>query len=251
MFKKIKTTMLKKIGILFILFFSLCLVSYSKPYTVEQFTTYDSSIKLIEDGKIQISKTASIRNIHDSGIIPGQVEFKFYHSKNNDFTISDYKVTDRYGEEIPSKLVKTKEYTSLILTIFTPILPGFEYQIHLDYTITYEPSGIFFKRVQIPLKESTALPILDGDVVIELPRGKYFTYVSEKNASIVQNTASLSITKDSPETLIFEYSFLPLRFGNVSGSLVFWSLINIILLLILVVEVRKEIKRLSSGKKKK
>jgi len=49
-----------------------------------------------------------------------------------------------------------------------------------------------------------------------------------------------------PNSVSFEYSYLPIMIGNLKGSYVFWIAINIILLLILVYEIKKEIKRIRS-----
>ncbi len=239
---------------LVIFFFMLMLASTVFSYEVEQFTNYDSTITILEDNRIKIEKQISIRNIHDAGIIPGQVEFKIFNADSNQpLTIVEYSAINRYGEDIRSKLFTTSDYTSIILDIFQPILPGFEYDITLSYVIEYEPSGIFFKRVEIPLKENTRVPILEGDVLIEIPQGRYFTYLSyeHENTSFVENQAAFSLEKDSPGVLIFEYSFIPLKFGGLAGSLVFWSLVNVILLIILGFEVKKQLRKLNGGSKKR
>lgn len=242
--------MIKRLLLLFFLFSSIFLSGYS--YTVEQFTQYDSTITILEDNKIEIKKQLAIRNIHDAGIIPGQVEFKIFNADPSDpLKIVEYSAKNRYDEDIRSRLSTTQNFTSIALDIFQPILPGFEYEITLTYVIEYDPSGIFFKRVEIPLKESTRVPILAGDVFVEVPEGKYFTYLSYENedAIIEGNTASFSLQEDTPDLLIFEYSFIPLKIGPLAGSLVFWSLVNVILLIILGMEIKRELKKMHKRRK--
>jgi hypothetical protein len=235
------------------LFFLICSgFATIHAYEVEQFTQYDSTITVLDENKIEIKKQIAIRNVHDSGIIPGQVEFKIFNADSeHPLHISEYSAVNRYGDDIRSRVVTTNEYSSIVLDIFQPILPGFEYEITLTYVIEYDPSGIFFKRVEIPLKESTRVPILSGEVFIEVPEGKYFTYLSyeNENSTVEGNMASFSLSEDTPDILIFEYSFIPLKFGPLAGSLVFWALVNVILLIILGMEVKREVRKLRSRRK--
>ena len=232
--------------------FLLLLLTFFSPLNavVEQFTNYDTTITLLENNTIKVEKIINLRNIHDVGIVPGQFDFKLTSSDGKPVEILDYKVLDRYDNEIKSKLVKNQDHTAIILNLFTPILPGFEHVIKLDYTIKYEPSGIFFKKVQIPLKETTRLPILNGDVRVELQDGNTFTHISHfDNSTLIEgNVATFSLNENSPSSLTFEYSFIPIRVGNIPGSLIFWTVINIILLVVLAFEVKREVAKIKARK---
>jgi len=216
--------------------------------SVEVFSSYNSVLKVNLDNTIQISKNLTIKNIYDVGIVPGQIEFKV--GKGADGSISNIGVKnviakDRFGNEIKTQVRSTKDYTLIILDIYYPLLPGFEYKFDLVYTIDYQPGGIFFKSLQIPLREST-IPIESGRFSVILPNNYYFTYLSSegKNATIVKNLAYWEIKNDVPNSVTFEYSYIPIKIGNFQGSYVFWILINLILLGFLLNGVRKEIIRL-------
>ena len=246
----LKIIMIKQVFLSMFIF--LTLLTSVSAYEVEQFTTYDSTITILDDNKIKVEKQLAIRNVHDAGIIPGQVEFKIFNANSDaPLNIIEYSAKNRYGEDIRSRLASTSDFSSISLDIFQPILPGFEYEITLTYIIEYESSGIFFKRVEIPLKENTRVPILAGDVLIEVPENKYFTYLSYENdnTTISGNLASFSLQADTSDFLIFEYSFIPLKVGPLAGSLVFWSLVNVILLIILGMEMKKELKKLRNRRK--
>ncbi len=234
--------MIKKVLILLVVLFTLFGNIYA--YEVEQFTKYNSQVKILEDNKLEVDKDISIRNVHDSGIIPGQVEFKIYAGEDSGLNILNYSATNRYGADIKSKLVNTNSFSSIILDIYQPILPGFEYQINLNYILEYESSGIFFKRVELPLKENTRVPILDGEVIIEVPEGRSFTYLSyEDGVNIESNKLVITLDENTPDIMTFEYSFIPLKLGSIPGSLIFWVIVNIILISILVIEIRRGIKK--------
>lgn len=234
-----------------LIFVYLIVLNSSYSFSVEQFTKYDTTIIINEDDTITVEKIINLRNIHTVGIIPGQFEFQLNSASGNPLDIISYDVLDRYNNKISSQLIETKDKTAIILNLITPILPGFEQVIKLSYKIKYEPSGIFFKRVEMPLKESTRVPILDGEVRIEIPSGKSFTYISNsnQNVSVDSNSATFLVDQNSPSTLEIEYSFLPLRVGNIPGSLLFWTIINIILILILAYEVKREVEKIKKRRK--
>ena len=231
------------LGIILTLF--LVNISYA---SVEVFSEYNNVLKVNSDNTIEISKNLTIKNIYDVGIVPGQIEFKV--GKGTDGSISNInvrnvKAVDRFGNEIRSQVRETKDYTIIILDIYYPLLPGFEYKFDLVYTIDYEPGGIFFKSLQIPLREST-IPIDNGKFSVILPNNYYFTYLSSegKNATVEKNIAFWEIKNDVPNSVVFEYSYLPVKIGSLKGSYVFWITINFILILFLIQGIRREIKKL-------
>lgn len=226
----------------------LCNLSYG---AVEVFSRYDSLLKVNNDNTVEINKTLTLKNVYDVGIVPGQIEFKIgkgVEGSVSNLEIQELYAVDSYGNQIKSQLRTTKDFSTIILDIYYPLLPGFEYTFDLYYKLSYEPGGIFFKSLQIPLREST-IPIQAGEFKVLLPENFYFTYLDSegKNATIEKNVATWTIKDDLPNSVVFEYSYLPVRFGDFKGSYVFWIGVNIFLLLVLIYEVRREIKKIKSG----
>ena len=235
----------------FIFLFFVFLFSFSVFAEVEIFTQYDTTIIINDDYTLDISKEILLRNVHDVGIVPGEVEFQIVSAfDGNGGEIIDFSVKDRYGNPIKSNIQRTAESSVILLNIFTPILPGFEYKINLDYTIQYESSGIFFKSLQFPLKEATKIPIKKGVVSVVIPDKYYITYLDyEGDDAVVEgNTISFDIDKDSPEFVSVEYSYIPVGFTNVRGSIVFWLTVNLLLIAVLFVQILKEVRKLKSSK---
>ena len=56
---------------------------------------------------------------------------------------------DRFGNEIRSQVRQTQGFSVIILDVYYPLLPGFEYEFNLNYVLSYNPSGIFFKSLSI------------------------------------------------------------------------------------------------------
>jgi len=223
---------------------------------VEVFSKYNTYITVNKNYTFDVHKEIFLRNIHDVGIVPGQVEFKILGTKNSkNGKLTSYKVTNRYGDEIKSQTRETDTGSIILLDIFTPVLPGFEYKIDLKYTIEYESSGIFFKNIQLPLMEKTKIPIQTGIVEVTLPENYHITYIDyEDDKTILEDRkVTWEISKNVPELTSLEYSYIPIKVGWTKGSLVFWLTINLILIMILLVEIFNEVKKIKSqhGKKKK
>lgn len=222
--------------------FLLVSIANSSFAAIEVFTQYDTTMIFNSNNTIDVHKEILLRNIHEVGIVPGQIEFKI-NGKSEGLELLDYEVIDRYGREIRSSLVQTGDTYTIMLNIFSPILPGFDYKIDLKYSLAYEPAGIFFKRVEVPLKENTRIPILRGNVELLFPEKYSVTYTdyTDNNTTIHANTAIWDLDKNSPETVMVEYSYIPLSIGGVSGALIFWIVVNIILLVLLVWQIKKEV----------
>ncbi len=224
----------------------LGLISFSFS-SVEVFTKYDTYLKINSDNIINIEKQMTLKNVYDVGIVPGQIEFKI--GKGTEGSVANIEVLDvlardSFGNKIASRVRETKDFTVIILDIYYPLLPGFEYAFELNYNLSYESGGIFFKSFQIPLREST-IPIKSGLFTVELPNNNYFTYshAEGKTASINKNIATWEIIDDEPKSIIFEYSWIPIRIASFKGSYIFWITINVIILLFIIYEIKREINR--------
>ncbi len=231
----------------FLVFFLAIIFTSSVYSSVEVFSDYNTVLKVNSDNTIEINKTLKLKNVYDVGIVPGQIEFKVgkgVDGSAKNLVISDVVAVDRFGNNIKTQLRNTNDFSVIILDVYYPLLPGFEYEFNLYYKVAYEPGGIFFKSLQIPLREST-IPIEKGDFTVILPDNYHFTYLGTENkeAIVDGNVASWKIKDNMPNSVTFEYSYLPVKIGNLKGSYVFWILVNIVLLLILIFEVRKEIIR--------
>lgn len=230
------------VGIVF--FLALIFQAYS---SVEVFSQYDTQMQVFSNNSIQISKDLTLKNVYDVGIVPGQIEFKVGRGTEGSIgsiDISAVTAVDSFGNEIKSQVRSTSDYSVIILDVYYPLLPGFEYAFSLNYTLSYEPGGIFFKSLQIPLRESS-IPIEKGEFKVVLPENYHFTHLTSDGgeAQVVEGNAVWEIIDDTPRSVSFEYSYLPISFGGIKGSYFFWVGLNVLLLLFLIFEIRKEIRR--------
>jgi len=237
---------LKKVFFVFVLILtSLSCLNAS----VEVFSNYDTVLTVNTDNTIDINRSLTLKNVYEVGIVPGQIEFKV--AKGVDGSVDNLKVMnvsakDKFGKDIKVQVREMKDYSVIILDVYYPLLPGFEYQFDLDYKLSYNPGGIFFKSLNIPIREST-IPIEKGAFRVVLPDNYHFTYFGEKvNVNKETNSAIWDIKDNDPKSITFEYSYLPIKIKNFKGSYTFWIVINLILLLILFFEVKKEVKKVKN-----
>jgi hypothetical protein len=239
-----KRVVIRLFGFLILFFFFSSFV-YS---AVEVFSNYDTVLTVdTNDNSLVVNKSLSLKNVYDVGIVPGQIEFKI--AKGVDGSVADLKVVDvsaidSFGEEIKTRVSTTDEYSVIVLDVYYPLLPGFEYEFDLNYKLSYKPGGIFFKSLEIPIREST-IPIENGEYKVVLPKNYHFTYLGEKSSDVEVdgNVAIWDIKDDMPNSIEFEYSWMPIRIYDLKGSYVFWVLVNFLLLLLLVFEIRKGVKK--------
>ncbi|MFW6285840.1 MAG: hypothetical protein ACOC16_01565 [Nanoarchaeota archaeon] len=244
--KKVK----KLMNVVVFLFFLLIFINFSYS-TVEVFSKYDTVLTIdAQNNLLSVNKSLALKNVYDVGIVPGQIEFKI--AKGVDGSLSNLEIVnvsakDSFGEEIKLRTRNTDEYSVIVLDIFYPLLPGFEYEFNLNYELSYEPGGIFFKSLQIPIREST-IPIEEGVFKVVLPENYHFTYLGEnsESANLEENVVFWNIKDNEPNSIAFEYSWLPVRIDGIKGSYVFWILINLILLIVLYFEIKREIKNIKS-----
>lgn len=239
-----------KTGTIKLIFVFLLLGIIASPVfsAVEVFSKYNTILTVNNDNTIEVNKSLSLKNVYDVGIVPGQIEFKIGKGTEGSIgkiDVLDVKAFDRFGTEIKSQIRTTKDYSVIILDVYYPLLPGFEYSFDLYYKLSYQPGGIFFKSLNIPLREST-IPIERGEFSVMLPGNYFFTYLDTegKEVNVDGNFATWQILNNEPKSVAFEYSYLPVKIGGLKGSYVFWVGVNVLLLLFLIYEIRKEIRRI-------
>jgi len=123
---------------------------------VEVFSEYKTTLTINNDNTVLLNKTLKLKNVYDVGIVPGQIEFKVGRGIDgsiDNLEVKDVVAIDRFGNVIKSQLRNTNDYSIIILDVYYPLLPGFEYEFNLVYTLAYKPGGIFFKVYRFLLEK--------------------------------------------------------------------------------------------------
>lgn len=223
-----------------IIFLFLNMNSYAN---VQEFSRYSTDIEISGNNTLEISKKISLKNTHTVGFIPGIVEFNVGNEELQ-LEVLSISTKDIYGNYIEHRVRSENNSKIIELNVEYPVLPGFEYTFYLNYTLKYNPKGIFFKNIKIPTSQSS-IPLREGDLKISIPSNSYFTYVESKNnfTEIDNKNIEIDLTSTDIEVVHFEYSRIPILLFNIKGSLIFWGLINIILILILLRIIGSEIRK--------
>ena len=76
-----------------------------------------------------------------------------------------------------------------------------------------------------------------------MPKNSRFTYTGDLNeyVSIEKNVGIWELGDNLPNSVEFEYSFIPIRTSFMRGSYLFWIIINLLMFAFLVFEIRKEL----------
>ena len=223
--------------------FIVLLFHNSYALDTQVFSVYNTEMEVHSNNSIDINKKLKIKNIYDVGIIPADIEIEIGSKEAINILFVD--AYDVYGNRIKSRVKEYNDATIVILDVDYPILPGFEHEFYVNYTLQYEPKGIFFKSLSLPIGDSS-IPIEKGTFRISLPKGHSFTYVdaSINHTELSKNEIVWRVDDEFSKQIVeFEYSKVPINVGNLKGSQIFWISINGVLLIILIFIIRMEVKK--------
>lgn len=225
-----KTTVLGVMLLLLLVFMPLVSAE------VVVFSKYDSSYNLV-DGKLIVSKILRLKNVGDAPIIPGEIHFKLSQDGSDDpLVVEQFTAQNKDGKELDTKLVTTDSQTSLVFTVWDPLLPDFFYDVDMEYEIDFNPRGILFYSVILP-EEKTTIPIRDSSVKIVLPKAYHFTYAPDADISTTDEGRVASWL--NAKEIQFEYSVVPLPKLGFRAVNAFWIILMLIFLVQLFLKFRK------------
>ena len=204
-------------------------------------SNYETKITVDKD-KISFEKRVTLQNTGKNTIIPGELHFKLYEITDNDEKtipkISNLVSTDLYNNDLSARIVSKKGEAEVVISAWQPILPQFEYDIVLKYSIDFSPKGILFHNLNFP-DEETTIPITNTKTTITLPSKYTISYAP--NATVTKgNGVTMAEWKNVREKTI-EYTMLPFVKTDIHGATIFWIslivLLSIPLVIILVGEI--------------
>ncbi len=198
------------------------------------FNNYETTTTL-QDGHLQIEREITLLNVGSDPIIPGELHFRIHELKNGEYVgsqIRNVQAHDDYGEEIDSRLVEGEEETQLVLSHWEPIIPQFNYNIHLNYEIVFEAGGFLFSELIVPVEETT-IPIRNSENKIHIPERYSVTYAPDADVRIIEkeNGKYTEVSWDGLEQMPVEYTVLPLPRLGVKAVNLFWGVIIVVTLI--------------------
>ena len=213
--------------------------------TTQTFSNYQTTFQINSNSTIQINQSLTLKNTDTTGINPDQIEFRINKNTENGFEnvkILEVQAKDNQDKTLKSQIFENEQHQIIILDIKKNLKPNQEYNFQITYKFSYESEGILFKSLKIPITQSS-IPIEKGTFTIQLPNKYHFTYTQNNNQTpqILGKTATWQIQNNNPNSIGIEYSYIPIKIANFKGSYIFWIIINIIILIFLAFEIKREI----------
>lgn len=198
-------------------------------------SNYETKIS-VGDDKITFEKRVTLQNTGKNTIIPGELHFKLYEITDNDEKtipkISNLISTDLYKNDLSARIVSKKGEAEVVISAWQPILPQFEYDILLKYSIDFKPKGILFHNLNFP-DEETTIPITSTKTTITLPSKYTISYAP--NATVTKENGVTSAEWKNVREKTIEYTMIPFIRTNIHGATIFWITLIVILSIPLVV----------------
>lgn len=206
------------------------------------FNNYETTTTL-KDDHLHVERQVTIQNQDSNPIIPGELHFRLHELEGGEHVpleIENFEVYDEHDMEIESERVEGEDETELILSIWEPILPDFNYNVYMSYDIVFEPQGLLFHELVIP-REDTTIPIRDAENRILLPENYHVTHAEDADVRRIEKDDGQysEVSWEGVESLSVEYSLLPLPRLGIKAVNIFWGTIIVITLILSFVLHRK------------
>ncbi|MFW5852401.1 MAG: hypothetical protein ACOCUR_00045 [Nanoarchaeota archaeon] len=191
------------------------------------FEDYETSY-FLKDGVLTVEKEILIRNVGPSPVIPGQINFRMYEQRgeNTQPAIIKDVIALNNDNEVESTVNTYDTYSDLVVHIWNPLLPDYEYPLSISYDLEFSPRGIFFRELVFPVEETT-IPVKDRYTRLFIPKSYSVTYAP--SAEISSDSLYKIVDWGSGSEFAIEYTLLPfprMPFRMVS---VFWLSVLVIL----------------------
>ncbi|MGM5482372.1 MAG: hypothetical protein ACQESF_02815 [Nanobdellota archaeon] len=214
---------------LFMLFIQMSLAE------VVVFSDYSTQTTL-QDDHLHIHRELTLRNVGGNPIIPGELHFKIHEMEGNKkvaSSIRNFEVYNDYDMDMNSRKITGDRETDLVISIWEPVLPKFSYKIFMDYDIEFEPSGLLFYELVVPVEETT-IPIKDSSNEIIVPEKYHITHAPDAQVSkkTVNDDKVNSVNWEGKKPMAIEYSIIPLPRVGMKAVNLFWGVIITITLVL-------------------
>ncbi len=199
------------------------------------FDKYDTVSK-VNGNTIRIEREMTLTNVARNPVIPGELHFKLYQEDGDARTaipVTNFEAVSDRGQKLNTKIVNRDDETSLAVTVWDPLLPGFSYTFRVSYDMEFEPSGLLFYELRIP-REDTTIPIKQSTQTVLLQPNIHVTYAPDTQVSKLSGNTVVSWAGQE-ESQIIEYSTLPfprIKVGSFAlrSVNVFWGIIIVCLI---------------------
>ncbi|WP_456473806.1 hypothetical protein [Candidatus Pyrohabitans sp.] len=219
-----------------LLLFVLLSAGVSDAQFVKVIAISNYTIEVDAGESVHVKNTITLRNLINSPIVPGMGELRLqkrspvkvlffsipFTEKKSAVEVENVKAYTRDGKKIPVNVKDEGDYTTLVYELWYPVEPGEEITFVVEYSSAdLAEGGILFRDVSIPV---------GSDIEVE-------------NVAVVFNSEWKTVYKQmGPDKLPAggmtfyraEFSPLPLPQLGMKWSLLFWSIILLLSVVVLI-----------------
>jgi|Deesub1362B_J571_1020462.scaffolds.fasta_scaffold01204_3 hypothetical protein len=219
-----------------LLLFAVILAGISEGQFIKVITISNYTLEVDVDESVHVKNIITVKNLINSPIVPGIGELRLqkrspvkilflpipFTEKKSAIAVENVKVYTKDGKRIPVRVTDEGDYTTIVYEIWYPIEPGKEFTFVVEYeSADLAESGILFRDVSIPV---------GSDMEIENIAARFN---SDWRTVYIQNT----LDRLPAGGIVFytaEFSPLPLPQVGMKWSLLFWSIIFLLSVIIFI-----------------
>lgn len=227
--EKIHRFSIGRTAVLGLLAIALLAGAMAEVVVFDQYTT-DTTL---QKGRFHIERTVILKNVGSNPIIPGELHFKLHEVKEDQrvpSTVKNFKAENELKTELKTRMIEGKEETDLVISVWEPVLPRFTYKIQLSYDLEFEPKGILFYEINVPVEETT-IPIINNEHNLYLPKKYSITYAPQGEVKSVTKagTSYRMVSWKNKKDMVVEFSVVPMPKLGIRGVNLFWIAIIVTL----------------------
>ena len=231
--------LVKILGLIIVVVFAFPLVAGAD---IVVFSNYKTTTTLKED-RLHVEREVTIQNLDSNPIIPGELHFRIHELDGGERVpsqIENFRAYNEHDMEMDAEKVEGDGETELVVSMWEPILPNFNYNIYMSYDIVFEPRGLLFHELVVPM-EDTTIPIRNIESSFHLPSNYHVTHAQDAAVRKIEREGEVysEIRWDGERQMNIEYSVLPLPRLGTKAVNIFWGTIIIITLILSFVLQRK------------
>ncbi len=205
-----------KWGLYILMFISIFIFISNSSYSAQVIESYDIDVEVINPSTFNITKQLNIRNLADSGLIPGEIIFDI----SEDNKLSSFYSYDDIGNELEVNFDNIRN--RIIVNNYIPIPSGFSREVTLEYDMEIENSGIFFYEIMYPVSKSA----ISVDEVNFYFHSDNYHFSHVPGGEVIErdgnNYVHLNFDFVPEEPIHVEFSRIPLALLPFSGVYLFW-----------------------------
>ncbi len=226
-----------------LLLFTVILAGISEGQFTRVITISNYNLEVDVGKSVHVKNTITVKNLINSPIVPGIGELRLqkrapvkvlflpipFTEKKSAIAVENVKAYTEDGRKIPVRVTDEGDYTTIVYEIWYPVEPGKEFTFVVEYdSEELAESGLLFRDISIPVGSDMEIGSISASF-----NSSWKTVYTEKTPERLPAGGIMFYTA--------EFSPLPLPQVGIKWSLLFWSIILLLsVVMFIYVKNRRE-----------